>query len=288
MSYDIIYGKQFVHLRRTGEVIPMLLMGSNNCFDVDRNGRCGRRARSWSNLRYYNRQGKISEKPEAILKSVDAELRRRIRDRHFPKEDKPADVRNRFGYFASIAISGRGTRGTSFNAYRSQFSNGIKNAMTIEELAAFGIYLYFHGYTSGDHPSDGMPQSIDLKTEAEYFAELRKWRFWLNGKGRSFWLSFHPHSDEQVLRRIRAATRKTPREKTSIEQDHYFVLTDGYNTLVRYTSRGYRYSFSKTGGKRFRIEKEAETYRQHLVRNGRYKADIWKVKRIEGLTTFVV
>jgi len=270
----------------------MLLMGSNNCYDIGLGGRTGRRARSWGNAPWHNRKGKISEKPEVILKSVDAELRKRIRDRHFPDEDKPADVRNRFGYFASLAISGQGTRGTSFNAYRSQFSNGIKNALTIEELVKLGVHLYFHGSTWGDQPNDGMPQTLYLETEPQYFDELKKWRAWQNGNGRSFWLTFRPHDTDIVLDRLRAPGRKTRREarkgKTRAEQDHYFVLTDGYNALLKYTRRGYRYSYSKSGGKRFMTKKVAETYRKQLVKNRRYKAEIWKVERINLPATFLV
>jgi len=293
LSYEIIYGKQFVKLRRTREVIPILLMGSNNCYDVpDYQHPKGRRARDWSNLRYHNRKGKISEKPEVILKSVDAELRQRIRDRSFPKEDKPADVRNRFGYFASLAISGRGTRGTSFNAYRSQFSNGIKNALTIEELVKLGVYPYLYTYSYNPEETAGAPVSVNLETEAQYFEELKKWRAWQNGNGKSFSLSFHPHSTDTVLDRLqrpgRNARRETRREKTRVEQDHYFVLTDGYNNLVKYTARGYRYSFSKTGGKQFRTEKEAEFYRQRLLKRRAYKAEVWKVEMINLPSTFLV
>lgn len=292
MSYEIIYGKQFIKLRKTSEVIPMLLMGSNNCFDIGLNGRNGRRARDWSNLRYHNRKGKISEKPEVILKSVDAELRRRIRDRSFPDEDKPADVRNRFGYFASIAISGRGTRGTSFSAYRAQFSNGIKNALTVEELDELGINPYFCTITFGDQPTDGIPQSVDLKTEKQYFEELKKWRAWQNGNGKSFYMGFHPHNTDTVLERLRRpgrqARRQARRDKTPVEQDHYFVLADGCNKLVKYVRNGYRYSFSQTGGKRFRTEQDAEKYRQSLLKANRYKADIWKVRRIDSPATFRV
>ena len=291
MSYEIIYGKQFVKLRRTGEVIPMLLMGSNNCYDVPTySHRNGRRARDWSNLRYHNRKGKLSEKPEVILKSVDAELRQRIRDRSFPKEDKPADVRNRFGYFASLAISGRGTRGTSFNAYRSQFSNGIKNALTIEQLDQLGVNVYFHTLTWGDPFTDGIPASVDLKTEAEYFAELKKWRAWQNGIGimKGFYMGFHPYDTDTVLERLRNGNRRTPRVKIEVTQDHYFVLTDGCNNLAKYTRRGYRYSYSKSGGRRHRTEKEAESYRQCLLQRKAYKAEVWKVERINLPATFLV
>jgi len=288
LSYEIIYGKQFVKLRRTREVIPMLLAGSNNCFDYPT---CehpkGRRARDWSNDRYYNRKGKISEKPEVIVKNLDAELNRRIRNRYH-KEDKPADIRNHFGYYASLAISGRGTRGTSWNLYRSQYVNGIKNALTIEELDKLGVNPYFHTITFGDESIDGIPASVDLKTEQQYFIELKKWRTWQVGNGKSFWLSFHPLSTDRVLERIHLPKRRVSRAKTAVEQDHYYVLTDGYNALVKYTRRGYRYSFNKSGGKRFMTEEAAENYRQQLVKNSRYKADIWKVERIEGKATFLV
>lgn len=288
MSYEIIYGKQFVKLRRTGEVIPMLLAGSNNCFDIpDYQHPKGRRARDWSNDRYYNRKGKISEKPDIILKNLDAELRRRIRDRYH-KEDKPADIRNRFGYYASIAVGGGHCGDTSWNLYRSQYANGIKTALTVEELAKLGVTLYFNTVTFREDSTDGIPASVDLKTEQEYFVELRKWRAWQNGNGKSFWLGFRPHNTDMVLERLRSPKRKAPREKIRVEQDHYFVLTDGHNALVKYTSRAYRYSFSRTGGKRFRTEKEAETYRQRLLKNNRYKADIWKVERIESHAIFLV
>lgn len=264
----------------------MLLAGSNNCFDVpDYQHSRGRRARDWSNARWYNGKGKISEKPEVIVKNLDAELNRMIRNRH-DREDKPSDIRNRFGYYASLAISGRGTRGTSWNTFRSQFTNGIKNALTIEELAKLGVTLYFHDVGMVNDPPNGRPAQVDIMTEPQYFAELAKWRAWKDGNGKSFWLSFHPHDDELVLKRLRESKRRVPREKTRVEQDHYFVLSDGYYGLVKYTRRAYRYSFSKTGGKRFRTEKEAEAYRQQLLKRGCYKANIWKVERIEGNVLF--
>jgi hypothetical protein len=294
MSYEIVYGKQFVKLRRTGEVIPMVLAGSNNCFDYPSYGHSrGRRARSWGNAPWYNRKGKISEKPEVIVRNLDAELNRRIRNR-YDKEDKPADVRNRFGYYAAVAISGRGTRGTSWNAWRSQFTNGIKNAVTIEQLAELGVHLYFSGSTWGDEPNDGMPQTVYLETEPQYFAELKKWRAWKgnNGNGRSFWLDFSPHDTDTVLDRLRApgreARRESRRQKTEVKQNHYFVLTGDGNNLVKYTSRGYKYSFSQSGGRRFRTKKDAERYRQSLVKANRYKAEIWKVKRIDLPATFLI
>lgn len=285
MSYDIIYNKQFVKLRKTGEVIPMLLAGSSNCFEIGYNGRNGRRTRSWDSLRYYNRRGKVSEKPEIILRKLDAELNRYIRNHRGDKEAKPAHIRNHFGYYAAIVVGSGRCYDTSWPLYRSQFINGIKNALTIEELDKLGVNLYIY---SIDESPNGKPAPVDIKTEREYFTEIKKWQEWQATARKMFYLSFHPSNTDRVLEKLRAPKRKPPREKIRIEQEHYFVLTDGYCGLLKYTSRGYRYSLSKSSGKRFRTEKEAETYRQQLVNKGRYKADIWKVDRVDNPCSFLV
>lgn len=287
MSYDIFYNKQFVKLRKTGEVIPMLLAGSSNVFEIGVGGRNGRRVRDWQSDRYYNRKGKLSEKPEAILSKVDAELRKRIRDHRGDNGTKPADIRNHFGYYSAIVVGSGSCSGTSWNQYRTVYANGIKGALTIEELDKLGVNLVFSCWYWGEKP-EGMPAVIPLKTEREYFIELKKWREWQANGGKSFSLSFTPSNTDRVLERLRASRRKPPKEKTTVEQDHYFVLTNDQGNLLRYTSRGYRYSYSETGGKRYRSEKDAEKYRQQLVKNRRHNADTWKVARIEGTASFTV
>ena len=239
-------------------------------------------------MRYYNRKGKVSEKPEVILNKLDAELNRIIRRHLGSKEDKPAHIRDHFGYYAAIVVGSGHCGGTSWPLYRSQFTNGIKNAMTIEELDKLGINLNIHYYSYNDDSPNGKPASVDIKTEREYFVELKKWREWQAAAGKMFYLTLHPSNTDAVLRRLRASRRKAPREKTKVEQDHYFVLTDGSNNLIKYTSRGYRYSYSQTGGKQFRTEDIAEKYRQQLVNKGRYRADIWKVKRVDRASSFLV
>ncbi|KKN34577.1 hypothetical protein LCGC14_0792170 [marine sediment metagenome] len=277
----------------------MLLAGSNNCYEVGQGGRSGRRVRSWEATRYYNRKDKISEKPEVILKKLDAELRRRTREHleyqkaNYPKEEwvKPAHIRNHFGYYSSIVVGSGRCHDTSWDRYRSQFTNGIKNAVTIEELDKLGVNLNIHYYSYNDDSPNGKPVSVDIKTEQEYFIELKKWREWQASSGKMFYLSFHPSSTDAVLHRLRMlrdSKRKPPREKTRVEQGHYFVLTNGNGNLVKYTSRGYRHSYSQTGGKQFRTEDIAEKYRQQLVNKERYQAETWKVKRVDQATSFLV
>jgi len=285
VSYDIIYNKQFVRLCKTGEVIPMLLAGSNNCYEIGVGGRNGRRTRSWDNLRFYNRKDKISEKPEVILKNLDAELNRIIRRHRGDKEAPPRDIREHFGYYASLVVGSGHCGGTSWNQYRSQFVNGIKKSITVEELDKLGVNLVIH---ATDDSHNGKPASIPIKTEGEYFIELKKWREWQVTAGKMFYLYFQPLDTDSVLKRLHSTNHRVAREKVKVEQDHYFVLTDGHNNLTKYTSRGYRYSYSNTGGKHFRTEKGAEKFRQQLITKGRYKADIWKVERINIPCSFLV
>ena len=163
--------------------------------------------------------------------------------------------------------------------------------MTIEELDALGVNLNIHYYSYNNDSPNGKPASVDIKTEREYFIELKKWREWQASSGKMFYITFHPSSTDMVLHRLRMlrySKRKPPREKTKVEQDHYFVLTDGQYALVKYTSRGYRYSYYKTSGKRFRTEQIAEKYRQQLVNKRRHQADIWKVERIDQACSFLV
>jgi hypothetical protein len=284
LSYDIIYNKQFVKLRSTREVIPMLLSGSSNCFDIGPGGRNGRRARSWSSMSYYNRKGKLSEKPDLILKKVDAELPKYIR-MHKGPEYKPADIRARYGYFIAMVVGSGHCSDTSFDDWRGVFANGIKRSMTIQELDKLLVNIRFTTYPfRADQPAE-----VSIHNEREYFAELKTWREWqAKDSHRSFSLSFIPYDTDVVLKRLHAGKTRTPKVKTPVEQDHYFVLSNGSYGLLRYTSRGYRYSWSESSGKKFRTEVDAEKFRKSLVDRKRYMANTWLVKRIDQKCTFMV
>lgn len=179
----------------------MFLAGSNNCYDVIQGGRNGRRSRDWQIMDYYNRKGKTSEKPDIILKKLDAEIRRYIKKHRGEDGVKPSHIREHFGYYSALAVRGGRCLDTSWDEYRGQFSNGIRKALTIEELDARGINLYFLSYSYGDSP-DGKPPEAIIKTERDYFTELKKWRAWQAISGKSFSLSFKPLSTDTVLYRL--------------------------------------------------------------------------------------
>lgn len=285
MSYDIFYSKQFILLPRTKEVIPMFLAGSNNCYEIGQGGRNGRRTRDWSTMRYYNRKGKISEKPEVIIKNLDADLRRVIRRHRSEDGVKPADIRNHYGYYASLVVGSGHCYDTSWNMWRAQFLNGIRKALTIEQLDDLGINLYFSCFET---TSDGQPAYVSIKTEREYFIELKKWRQWQGGNGKHFYLSLSPHNTDMILSRLRSTKKRAPRERTKVEQNHYYVLRANGMTLVKYTRNGYRYSPHPSSGKRFMTRPLANKYRKDCISKGRYKAEAWKVERVNLPMTFMI
>jgi hypothetical protein len=290
MSYEIIYGKQFIFLKSTGEIVAMILTGSNNCYEIAPNGGNGRRARSWTSMNYYNNGPSLSAKPEAILANLDKELAEMI-EKHksgdHPEEDTPENIKARFGYYSSLSIAGSHTTGTSWEMWKNVFKNGIKNAMTIEALDSVGVNPWFCHYP---RENDGAPGYQSLRTEAEYFIELEKWLTWRgDGKNRTFSLSYSPTDTDRVLTKLRAAVPpKEPVPKVTIRQDHFFVLSNSQGNLVRYTSRGYKYSPYEHSAKSFRTSQEAEAYRADLIKRGKHQAETWKIERVSGTFNYEV
>ncbi len=293
MSYEIIYSKQFISLQSTGEVIPMILTGSNNCYEIAPGGGNGRRERNWTNMRYYNEGTNLSVKPEVLLANLDAELVRttksHMESQYADAGDTPENIKAHFGYYASLAVGGGHCADTSWERWRNVFVNGIKGAKTIEELDALGVHPYFSHYS---RDNDGAPGYPGLHTEQEYFTELEKWLTWqaTDGHNRSFSLSFIPMDTDAVLSRLRAAEPpKEPIPKVRVLQDHFYTLENDSGFLARYTSRGFKFAYDSSGSvKQFRTEAETETYRQHLVEKKKHLAVSWRVKRIDRPATFMV
>lgn len=260
----------------------MLLSGCSNLYEVCNHNsrRNGRRVRSWEALRHYNRKAKFSEKPEYIMHQVEAEMRKLLKNRH-DKSETPAYFREHYGFYTGVAVGSSHPADTSWSKYQGLFINGIKKAMTIDELAELGIYLYFHaGYRYDDKPSEKA-----IKSEREYFSSLKEWRAWNERTSNPFYLGFMPYDTDRIVQLLSRSRQKPPREKVRVEQDHYFVLSDGEYSLLKYTARGYRYSFREAAGRKYRTEVEAEAYRTQLIKKNRYKAAIWQVKRIDQQCT---
>lgn len=290
MSYEIIYNKQFVSLPQRGAVIPLLLWGSNNCQERSPSGGW-RRARDWSVITHYT-DGRLFVEPETLIKRVDADLEREIARRD-DKEDTPELVRARFGWYTSLAMSSRSCGELSFDTWRNLFTNGIKGAMTIEQLHEIGVHVVFHTDTYYRQYSIQPPRMPEIVTEENFYHHLEVWQSWREkttatskSSGESerayFSITYEGRGDE-VINRLRKHRGRPKREKKIIEVDHYYLLRNRNGYLVKYTRSGYRYTgWSGLGCKHFRTEAEAEKYRRGIVKQGKHQAETWEVKRIEA------
>lgn len=306
MSYDIIYNKQFVKLNENA-FIPMILSGSNNVISYDRSPR-GRRSRDWSCHSYILRNGesKFYGSAETILANaqaiIDDIVSRNVGpDKYENNRVRTADeIKKSFGYFSSLAIGTQSTSKCTATMYYNLYKNGIKKALTIEELDKAGINLQFHVYEwSGWKFSIPIPEwnRRSIKTTAEFFQVLNEVELYqrecqVTEKGKvidaepTVFLDYG-HWATEALKRLRKKPRRYVTGYEDHWQDHYFTLENDKGYLWKYTRGGYKYSWSHPM-KHFKTEEEATKYRDKLIKKKRYNAESWRVKRINDRYNFNV
>ncbi|MCL4538017.1 MAG: hypothetical protein M1378_00180 [Bacteroidetes bacterium] len=307
MSYEIVYNKQFVRLDKTGEIIPMICVGSNNCYE--NRGRNARRTRSWEGDRYFladsdeGRAAAFSAKAETILRNVERFIQSYKDkvgvDEWYIKEGYTVEsVENSFGWHAGIAIGGH-TSKTSAKRFRGLYSGGIKHAITIEQLGALHIYLDFHAF-SGHKYTVPQPET-SVRTEDDFFRAAEEWRKWrskarvlrddgtVSDEKPNVWLGFGP-SERSVTSNLvyyrHFSGRQARRERRPVQHPFYFVLRNDYGYLVRYKRSGFKCSGVPESGKPFKTERQAEAFRKKLVDREAYRAETWTVKRVDQPKNF--
>jgi hypothetical protein len=294
MSYDLFYDKQFV--KANDNYFPIVLCGSSNLFEVGRGGRNGRRSREWWNDTYMT-NGKPYVTKEELLARID-EVRNDLikhnneRNDEYEKEgrsewiDKYDD--NRFGYFAAVAVGGSTTHTTTFSSFKSLFVTGMKKALTVEQLAENGIYLYFHPYEYGNETKKKAEelgieilQNVTPKTTDELLAEADKWYNHYKDTGISWYITFTEHGQyfEDRIKRMRKRLFPTPKKKNPFnsitkEVDHFYTVcapNGGY--FHRVLKWGYRYSHMTIKYK-FETEAQAQKFVDKYARKIELKIEL--------------
>lgn len=309
MSYDIIYDKQFVKLP-DNNFIPMILSGCNNVIDYSnswRGGR-GRRSRSWNSHDYITRgsESKFFASGELILKNTQKIIDECIASHANVKKDyedkiyTEAEVKKSFGYFMGLAVRTQNTSQCNSTKYFNLYKNGVKDALTIEELDKIGINIEFYIYTWHDYkfsiPKPEWDQKSILTTE-EFFKTLKEVNEYTkncvitteSGKTENVHVYIHfGGSDTTVsdkLKRNRKNSKKKPVRYDYVKADHFFTLRNNNGYLKRYTAKGYRYSYSYPM-KHYRTEKEAQKFKDYLIRTKKSDAQSWNVIRYDREYTF--
>jgi hypothetical protein len=287
MSYDIIYNRQFIKVDEQ-QVIPFLEMGSNNCYEATGTGR--KRARDWGNSFGFT-NGKMIVSNEELLKEIDKleeDTKKSCLD--YSKQHGEGWEYNpkRFGYHVGVSFYGKHTSGVSFNSFKSYYKNGIKEAMTIEELLENDITITLHVYRWLDEhiTSKGLEIKPDVTfTSTQHMIDtIKEYKEYYGNKTTLYLRCNGGWLIERMKKRIAQSKRKQRKEKKPIDVNEYFVLKNSdSNYFVRNTSRGYRYSWYLTSStKKFMTEKEAQKYKDKM-RNG----DLFVIHKVENSYTFL-
>lgn len=289
MSYQIYYGQQFVKLSE-GRYLPMTLSGSNNCTFMHRGKEI--RERDWRAENYWTAPNRTPTADE-LLAGIDRFINEYVdkcdtdewyKEQKYTKED----VRKRFGYYASLAVRGS-CAGTSASQFRSIYSSGIKNAMTIEELQSLGISIRFYHYKWYDSTySEPEPEAVPITSEEVFWVQLRIRTEWMNrariidknGKEEPANMSITFWGDaigiQERLQEHRAGNRiRQKKEPVYVDVDRFYVLKNSRGYLFKYHARGYKYGYGPGGGKKFLTAKEAEKYKAALVKKGLHESTSW-------------
>lgn len=236
MSYEIIYDKQFI--RTAKGFIPMVLAGSNNCYDANGNSNRMRRSRDWQMWNI----GRIISTEKELL-DYTKEVRQSLIDR-YPNDSDDVYNDKSFGYFSAIAVGGTTTRKTTFGNFQGVFKVGIAKALTVEELKEHGISTRI--FTShydielnrkfGYEPINFCPNTSQ---ELQDFIDENE------SKPIKFYLDFYGASESTFkrMRFNRGYDLRKEAKKTVVTQASAIVLNSGAY-FVKFTKYGYKYSFS--------------------------------------------
>lgn len=280
MSYEIIYQKQFIKATKDGKEVflPMIEAGSNNCYEAS--GKNARRARSWfvdTNIL----NGKLYGTLDEMLKRAD-EIRQGLIDSNKKTKEEYADwdtyEDDRFGWFAGIAIGSGHTSKSTFGQFKGIYKTGVAKALTVEELAEAGISTIIYVYTYDSEKFEKLtgfkPFRFSVKTNDELIKAIDEKNQILEPF--KYKVSVTLDGWDGAFKRLRKKFAPIKKKKEWVYVDEFFVLENDNGYFVKNTARGYRYSYYKTGGKKFATEKEANTFKKNM-KNG----DIWQVRNIK-------
>lgn len=292
MSHSIIYNRLFIKAKDKDGInyySTILLSGANNCTQTNRKGR-EIRERSWQDWKYFT-NGKLIATEQDILTKIDEErLDRMKRAEEYVKEHGESWAYNdkNFGYHASIRLYGHSCSGTSFSAFRSYFENGMKKALTIEELLQNNIQvkIYVSSYWKDEINKAGLEIKPDVypKTSEEFLEKANEYGEYYKNTGGCFttftndWAIDRYFSEKKLQNKIKRQNNRAKKIRKEVEK--YFILSNDKGFFVKLTRNGYRYCYDSDAWsvKKWAEKKEAEKYLRNM--NERRTKAGWEVVEI--------
>lgn len=245
MSYSIVYNKQF--LKIDDKIIPLVLYGSNNCYEPLPNGR-QRRERQWYSLYFNGGNEQIAATEAEIMERVKSYCDGGEYQEHFMQNGKWVDDKGLIRFF----------------------ENGIKNAKTIEEFKEDYFFRGMCGYFS---VWKEMNDTIESHFEINSSDDLRKFlnaaqdRLDRRTDKEGIYICLH-YYNEKFESRVKPDWKQKERLT-----DYFAIKVGNYDSyLVKLTSRRIRYASLCNLTKQFKTEKEANKYVEKLIDKG-FKID---------------
>ena len=242
MSYEIIYDKGFVKLPENN-FIPLIMAGSNNCYEVNWNGR-EVRSRNWWAFTHIL-EGKLFGTLDEMLANCE-------QDRNEQQQRWQDYTDDSFGSFASLSINGSFI---TYGQYKGIFKSGVAKAITVEEYYAENISVMVRSlvYDQEKFKETGLEEVFFRAESSEELYEFLKnnaFRY----KRAGYPLQIQLSASEKDMRRMRK--RRFPRhkrEKKPVERIKVYIIRTGEGYFVENSRGGYRYSPHRSSAKEFPI-----------------------------------
>ena len=240
MSYTIVYDRQFIKLE-DGRIIPMILCGSNNCWETTWNGK-ERRERFWTP---YWEQSIPAYTSEDLIKQAE-------------KYCNGGEYREHFK---------RGGKWVDDAAFLRFFRNGIKEAKTMRELIDERIHAgAVRGYMSIWREAADKENSVQghttecnrlMRSDEELTAFLNEADERLKQKstGETIYVCLNYSVNDPLPK-----SKRTRKPKVRLTGE-YYVVAFGIGSYVTKITKGYLHHSPYIGAaKQFRSEQEAEKW----------------------------
>lgn len=240
MSYTIVYDRQFIKLE-DGRIIPMILCGSNNCWEKTWNGK-ERRERYWTS---YWEQTVPAFNPEELIKQVEGYCNGGEYQEHFMRGGKWVDDA----------------------AFLRFFQNGIKQAKTMKELVDERIHTaavkaYLSIWTKKPDKKDWDQEKTTendkrLRSDEELVAFLNEADERLKRKSadETVYVCLKYYNNDPLPK-----PKCTRKPKARLTGEYYVVVFGAGSYVTKITKRYLHHSPYISAAKQFRSEQEAEKW----------------------------
>lgn len=231
MSYTIVYAREFLKTN-DGRIIPLVLSGSNNLWEGRRHN--DRRVRSWGTWLIQDRTSPAIQ-PAELLANVKSLIPSTYNE-HFKRCGKWVDDGGLVRFF----------------------ENGVKKALTYEELSAQACYMpTLYGVirvtNNGGNFDESHRTYIQSSDELDAFLDFVD-EYIRDNQEEKCYVSIEFDFDEPIKRR---ETKK--RKKTMIEENYYVVKASG-KYVTKISSKGLYHCPYIGFAKRFASEKLARKW----------------------------